>query len=98
MPVNFHANVCALRLPMELCVRDVEEVAGSDNFLGGDVHQTDFGRVAADFGRPEAKELLVCFLSFALRRGWCPFKVPDAFDFDGCLVEKVHLWELVDGY
>ncbi len=98
MTVDFHADVCALGLPMELCVRDVEEVAGSDDFLSGNVHQTDFGRIAADFRRPEAEELLVGFLSFALRRSWCPFKVPDAFDFDGCLVEKVHLWELVDGY
>ena len=59
VPVDLDADVGPLRLPVEFCVGDVEEVARADDLFGGDAHEADFGGVAAYLGRPEAEELLV---------------------------------------
>ena len=98
VPVDLDANVGALRLPVEFCVGDVEEVARADDLFGGNAHEADFGGVAANLGRPEAEELLVGLDRVALREGGGPFEVHDAFDFDGCFVHEGHLGELIDGY
>ena len=98
VPVHLDADVGALRLPVELGVGDVEEVPRPNDLLGRDAHEPHLGRVAADFGRPEAEELLVRLDRVPLREGGRPLKVHDALDLDGRLVHEGHLGELVDGY
>lgn len=84
--VDLDAKVRGLGLPVELDVRDVEEVEGTDNLLGGDAHETDLGRVASDFRGPVAEELLV--LLDTLAAGGCggPVKVHDTINLDRGLV------------
>lgn len=98
VPIDLDADVGPLRLPVEFCVGDVEEVARADDFFGGDAHEADFGGVAAYLGRPEAEELLVGLDRVALREGGGPFEVHDAFDLDGRFVHEGHLGEFIDGY
>lgn len=95
--VDLDAEVGALGLPVELSITDTEEVQATDNLLGGDAHEADLGGVAANFGCPEAEELLVRLDSIALDRGGRPVKVHHAVNLDGGLVEQVHAGELIDG-
>ncbi len=69
MPIHFDAYVGALGLPVELGVCDIEEVSCSHNLFGGYAHEADFGGITADFGCPEAEELLICLYRVPLRKG-----------------------------
>ena len=95
VPVDLDADVRAVRLPVQLGVRDAEEVEGPHDLLGRDTHQADPGGVAADLGGPEAEELLIRLDAVAAHGGGRPLKVHDAVNLDGRLVEQVHLGELV---
>ena len=94
--VDLDAKVGSIRLPVKLGVANAEKVQGTDNLLGRHAHQTDLGGVAANFGRPEAEQLLVRLDTFTLGSGGSPVKVHNAVNLDASLVEQVHAGELVD--
>lgn len=96
VPVDLDAEVRRFRLPVELGVRDAEEVQRPDNLLGRDAHQGDSGGVAADFRCPEAEELFVCLDAVSARGRRGPLKVHDTLDLDRRLVQEIHLGELID--
>lgn len=96
MTVDLDAQEGAVALPVQLGVRDVEQVTGTDNLLAGHAHQTDLGRVAADFRSPVAEELLVVLDALTVRRGGAPLKVLNLLNLDRDLVEQVHARQLVD--
>ncbi len=55
MSVNFDADICGLRLPVELCVGNIEEIPRSDNFFRWYAHQSDLCGIATDFWSPETE-------------------------------------------
>jgi hypothetical protein len=57
--VDLDTDVVTLRLPVQLDIRNVEQVTGTDDLLGRHAHHGDTSGVAADFGSPEAEQLLV---------------------------------------
>lgn len=67
MPVDLDTQIRALGLPVQLGVADGEQVESSHNFLGWNAHQADLCGVAANFGSPEAQQLLVSLDTFTLR-------------------------------
>ena len=69
MTVDLDANIGTLRLPVKLDVGDVEQIPGTNDFLRGNTHHRDAGGIAADFGRPEAKELFVLLDTLAVDGG-----------------------------
>ena len=62
--VDLDAHVRTLGLPVQLDVRNVEEVTGAHNLLGGNAHHGDTGRVAANLRCPEAKKLFILLHTF----------------------------------
>jgi len=52
--VNLDAQVRRLRLPVKLGIRHIENRLHTNNFLGRDAHDREFGRIAAAVGRPVA--------------------------------------------
>jgi hypothetical protein len=82
---------------VQLDIGNVEQVTGTDNLLGGHAHHTDTCGVAADFGGPEAEQLLVLLDTLAGDGGRRPFEVHDTLNLDRGLVEEVHVGELIDG-
>ena len=73
---------------MKLRVGNIEEVSCADDLLGGDAHQSDLGRVAADLGCPVTKQLLVRLDVGSLGVCGRPLKVSDPFDLDGHFVRR----------
>lgn len=53
--VDLDANVGRIRLPVELGIRDAEQIQRPDDLLRGNAHQADLGGVAANFRGPVAK-------------------------------------------
>lgn len=94
--VNLDTDVGTLRLPVQLDVRHVEEVTRTDDLLRGNAHQGDTGRVAADFGSPEAEQLFVLLDTLADNGGGGPLEVHNTINLDGSLAQQVHPGELVD--
>lgn len=95
--VNLDTEVLALVLPVQLAVRDVDQVAGPHNLLAGDAHKTGSGGLVVHLGGPVTEELLG--LGPALGghgNGRLPLKVDDTLNLDGLLSEKSHLRGLVD--
>jgi hypothetical protein len=81
---------------VQLDIGNVEQVTGTDNLLGGHAHHADTGGVAADFGGPEAEQLLVLLDTFAGDGGRRPLEVHNTLNLDGGLAEEVHIGEFVD--
>lgn len=95
--VDLDTNVGSFGLPVQLGIRDVEEISGADNFLCWDRHQTDLGRIAAELRSPVAEKLLICLHAVSFRCSRSPLKIHDTLDLDGGFVEKVHPGQLIDG-
>lgn len=97
MTVNLNAEVVRVGLPVELGIRDAEEVERSDDLLGRDAHQADLGGVAAHFGGPETEKLLVGLDTLTVRGSRRPLKVHHTVNLDGGLVQESHAREFVYG-
>lgn len=81
---------------MQFDIRHIEQVTGTDDLLGRNTHHGDTGRVAANLGSPEAEQLLVLLDTIAGDGSRRPLKVVNTLDLDRCLVQEVHVGQLVD--
>jgi hypothetical protein len=95
--VDLDAKVLSFALPMELAVRDVDQVSGSHDLLAGDAHETGTRSLVVHLRSPVSKQLLRLGLALAGDRdSRLPLEINDTVDLDRLLAEQRHLRSLID--
>ena len=93
--VNLDTQEVALVLPVELTLRDVEQVLLPEDIPAREVDDRDTRRLVRDLGCPVRQHVLLGLLARLLRllcvlpvlvAVWAPLEVRDALNLDGLLV------------